>query len=117
MSVGGSLDSGSRYVKVDFAHDTASPLLITVQEADEILIQATVVLETAFDDAAATLDLGTVATPGCIFDTTELKPEKTGEFLSQATLTATLATTIQLVITPGTATQGDGYVFLHLAGV
>lgn len=111
------VEAAQRFLKVDFAHDTSSPLFIAIQATNELITESVVCVSTAFDDVAATLALGSVGDPTLIFDTTELKPKRIAQFESDEVISAAVATTIQLVITPGTSTTGAGFVLLTLKRV
>lgn len=106
-----------RTVRIPFSHDTPSPLLVAEQLALELITDSVVCVETAFDDVAATLVLGSVGVPGLIFDTTELKPARVAQYQNEGVLTALLTTTIQLTIAPGASTTGSGFVLLTLKRV
>ena len=106
-----------RCVYVAFSYTDSSPIAVTVQAAGELIVETDVVITTAFTDPAATLLLGSPATPGLVFDTNEVKPKKVGQFHSESIVTAVGATTIQIALSPGTSTAGAGFVLLKLKKV
>lgn len=114
---GGGLLNLERLIKVDFDYTSSSPISVATQDSDELITEADVVFTTAFDDAASTAALGTPSSPGLIFDTTELKPKRTGQSHSEEIFEAVAATAIQLTLNPGTSTTGEGFVVVQLQKV
>jgi hypothetical protein len=100
-----------RHVREDFTFATVSPLLVGTQAVDEMIVRTEVVITTAFDGPTAALLLGSIAVPGLVFDTNELKPKRLGQYESLEVFEApVLATAIRLTITSGGSSAGAGYV-------
>lgn len=107
-----------RSVRVAFAYNTPSPLYIATQATNEMIVRSDVIMAAAFDGATAALALGSPSTPGAIFDTTELKPKRVGQYQSQEVFQPPgTATDTQLTITSGGSSTGSGYVLLTLRKV
>jgi hypothetical protein len=98
----------------DFAFDTASPSVLAVLDTDSIVEWAQIIITTAFDDAAATLELGTPATPGAMMNAGDSDPTTPAVYGAESPLRAAAPATFRLTITPAAATQGAGYVLAKI---
>lgn len=104
---------GLSVVKVDFDYLTSSPLFIASLPSNACVLRADVVVTTDFDDNAATLALTTVSS-GDILSTSEIKPGKIGQYNTLEIFRPSVADTVQLSISPGSSTQGAGFVIVHI---
>lgn len=101
-------------VEVPFAFNTASPLAIRSMVAGETVINAEIQIITTFDDGAAALDLGTVATPGLIIPAANNIPGTVGVYRNDVNFPFAAPANVRLTITPGTSTQGSGIVVMQI---
>lgn len=103
---------GSSLIKVQFTF-TDGPSLIILPVSDGVtVVDSEVVIETAFDDVAATLSLGSVADSSLILSTNENKPSDIGNYGNQENFKFAITEQIRLYINPGTSTQGSGHVLI-----
>ena len=111
--VGQKLKAVSETVYFTFA--SPSPLTLVNLKAGDIIDEADVVITTAFDDIAATLEVGTVAIPGLVLPTNKINPTVLDRtFTSSVKHEIGLAEILRLTITPGTSTQGAGFVLFTI---
>jgi hypothetical protein len=99
-------------VTVNFQYDTPSPLTLFTVKAGDIIVNCEITITESFDDNSATLAVGTVANPSLIMPTNFSKPSKApiSVFGTEENFPFTGNDTIILTITPGTSSQGEGYV-------
>lgn len=98
--------------KVPFTYNTPSPLTVIAVTSADAIIDTELVIETAFDDPAATLQLGTFADIDLILPTNHNNPTQVGSYGTQCNFYFTVPDSIILTISPGTSTQGSGYILL-----
>jgi hypothetical protein len=108
---------GDGGVLVPFAFGDASPLVLTSIRTGNLVRDAEIVIEVAFDDGSATLALGTAASPGAILPTTKVDPSVVCTFATDENYVAPSDETVTLTLTPGASTAGSGYVLLHVRRV
>lgn len=113
VGAGGGVASNTDTIQVPFLFNTASPLLIRTMSAGETIVSAEIQITVPSDDLAATLELGTPGTPGLILDSTKPNFSAVGVYGTNVNFPFSGADTIQLTITPGTSTQGAGFVILQ----
>ncbi len=108
----GPSGAGSLFLKVQFTYtDGPSIIVLSVTDGDTI-VDSEVVIETAFDDVAATISLGSVADSSLILSTTENLPSALGNYGNQNNFKFALNEQIRIYINPGTSTQGSGHVLI-----
>ncbi len=100
------------YARVNFTYNTVSPLTIINLLAGDEIDTVKLVITTAFDDASATLSVGTVASPTLIFNA--VKANKAQQYSSFEHHTIGLAEILRLTINSGTSTQGAGYIIYRV---
>jgi len=100
--------------RIDFDFNSASPFTLFNLLADDTIDKVEVSITEAFDDPAATLELGTVANSSLIFSTSEIDPGQVADYVNDQNNVITLAEILRLLITPGTSTQGKGFVLLTI---
>ena len=108
--------TGTPFIKVSFAYNTPSPLLIISAVPGDCILQAELVITEAFDDPAATLSLGTSADNERIIAQADNDPTKERNFGSDENHIFTLNEWIRLYINPAAAMAGAGYVQLTKLG-
>jgi hypothetical protein len=108
---------GDGSVVVPFAFGDASPHIITSIKTGNIVKDAELVIEAAFDDASATLALGTAASPAALLPASKVDPTVECTFATDENYIAPVDETVILTITPGISTSGSGYVLLHVRRV
>jgi hypothetical protein len=103
--------TAERSVRVPFAFNTTSPLLIGTQSSNEMIVSTLVVVTVAFNGGAPTLQVGTAAAPGLVFTAGEVKPHNASQYETDEIVDAPLSSTaIRLTIAPSGSTVGAGYV-------
>ena len=101
-------------VEVSFAFNTASPLIIRGMLAGETVINAEIQINTAFDDPAATLELGIATDTDMIFTSSSNMPDTVGVYHNEVNYNFSSPDNIILTINPGVSTQGSGDVVLQI---
>jgi hypothetical protein len=100
--------------KVSFAFNTASPLVLGLVFVGQVLDRASLLITTAFNDAAATVQLGTSGTPGLIFGVADARPPFVGQYEHVALVQFAVNDVLQLLITPGASTLGAGILLFKI---
>ena len=98
----------------DFLHDDVSPITVTSLNADAIVEWVKLVITVPFDDAAATIEVGTPATPGAILSAVQSDPGNEAVYITDAPFRTIGATSLRLTISPAASTQGAGYVLARI---
>jgi len=93
-----------------FAFNTASPLVAIPVVNGESVLDTKIVITTVFDDPAAVLALGTIASPSVFIPAANNDPQTVGGYGSEENVNFTGAEAVRLTLTPGTSTQGAGYL-------
>lgn len=106
--------AAARSSVVPFAFNTASPLALSALIAGAKIVRAAIVISTPFDDGAATLSLGTPGSPALVLGPSDSLPGTAGQYETDLITTIGAADTLQLAISPGTSTQGAGFVFFEI---
>lgn len=103
-------------LSVAFAFNTASPLLLVPVFAGGIMARAQIQITTAFNDPAATLLLGTSASPSLVMGAADSDPSVVDSYDQSTMLTfpGPGADKLQLTISPGASTQGAGILYYEL---
>jgi hypothetical protein len=97
---------------IDFLFSDPSPIDFGVLAANDEVVNADLVIETPFDDPAATLTLGLTSAPGGILGSAFNDPQNAGTYNSQDNLRAAGADSLRLVISPAASTAGSGRVYV-----
>ena len=101
-------------LSIVFAFNTASPLVLIPVLAGGIISRAQIQITTLFDDPAATLLLGTSATPNLVMGASDSDPHVVGAYDMSTMITFPIIDKLQLTITPGASTQGVGVLYYEI---
>jgi len=101
------------YIKVPFQYNNASPKNVAIIPASAVVSQVDVIVTTAFNDANATLSLGTVANANLLLNTTDSKPFYTGTYAAMPGQLFLSDTWSVLTINPGSSTTGSGMIVIY----
>jgi hypothetical protein len=101
-------------VAVPFSFSTASPMILVVLAIGQILDRACVLIQTAFDGIAPTIQLGTFFDPGVILSTNEINAKAIGQYETNELVPITIADFLILTITPSTSTVGNAILFYKI---
>jgi hypothetical protein len=99
-------------LRLDFTFATASPAVVGAINAGDTVLTATVKIETGFTDVMATLELGTIATPGEFLATTDITASSADTYQNTEPFNYAAPETIQLGIVPGGSVAGAGFVIV-----
>lgn len=100
-------------VKVAFAYGDATPKLIHITAANEVIFSASIVILEPFNGVGAALQLGDVGDLSRLI--AQVDPLQVATFTFTPGFTYTEVTQLLLSITPGAgATQGKGFVLLKI---
>jgi hypothetical protein len=95
--------------RVPFTFISGSLVLQQVFPGD-IIDSAWVLIDTPFDDPAASILLGTTLAPGLIFGLGDVTSSVVDQYANQAVTEFALTEFLVLTISPGASTQGSGRV-------
>lgn len=88
---------------------SSGTLLLQQVLAGQVVERCSILITTVFDDPAATVALGTTASPNLLFGPSDVTLTILGNTYDQAALFKfPINDFLQLIITPGTSTQGAG---------
>ena len=91
-----------------FSFSSVSPFVIAPLLVGQTIEEAEIKIQIPFNDPASTLQLGTPATPGLLFSTSEVDPTIVAQFGTDENVPIPVAQTLQLLINAGVSTQGQG---------
>lgn len=100
--------------RVNFTFSTVSPLTLVTIAPGNTIYEVQVVITTPFDDPAATVTVGTVASPALVLQATDTKIQNTDQWLTEEAFVIALSEILRLTINPGASTQGAGYVLYRV---
>lgn len=101
--------------RVPFTFSSASPLTITTVQANDVIEEVVLVIETPFDDPAATVQIGTFANPSLVFAAVETDVTLAGgQFSNPLNEVAPVADSLILTLSPAASTAGSGYILFRL---
>ena len=102
----------SSFIKVSFTFtNTPSIIILSVVDGD-CIVDSEIVIETPFDDPAATLSLGSVANNSLILSTIENRPTIADNYGNEENFKFAISEQIRLYINAGASTQGAGYILI-----
>jgi hypothetical protein len=107
---------GETVVTIPFAYNTPSPLILLPVTALALVNRAAILIETAFDGPFASLALGTSVTPNLLLSAAENLPSLPGQYETDLITSSGGAGLLQLVISPGGSTMGNGFVLVKVKG-
>ncbi len=93
---------------------TASPAVVLAVKAGSTIDAIQLDVSTAFDDAAATIEVGITAAPGAIMSSTQNDPTEVALYVTNLPYFVLADTNLILTLTPGTSTQGAGYIIAKI---
>ena len=105
---------GSRIISMPFTFSSPSPVVVGPLSAGEYVMQTRVFLDTAFDDPAATIAVGTALAPNDLFAPSDIPLTETGTFVSDMTYGPSGSTNVTVTISPAASTVGSGVVFIFV---
>lgn len=109
---GSSGGAGETVVRVPFTYTSSSPLTLLSVAAGGAVNRVALVITTAFNDGAATLQVGTLFSPALLLAAGDNVPGVLGQYESDAVVGFVTAQAVVLTIAPGASTQGAGFVLL-----
>lgn len=99
----------------NFAYADATPSLLFEMPIDRRILKASIRLEEEFTGSGYALSIGTLLNPELILPSSAVGPGYTGTFETDSNVSFLVNTEIYLFITPGTSTQGSGFVSFTLS--
>jgi hypothetical protein len=99
---------------IPFSYLTASPLVLNALTAGQIIYRVTVIINVAFNDAAATMQLGTSTTPNLVFSSGDVNLIVIDQYDNEMFITIPSDDLFILTISPGTSTQGSGIIYYEI---
>jgi hypothetical protein len=106
------IDVTGDVLSASFSFSDISPLDFGEMSVGDVIYGAQVLIETAFDDAAASLSLGLVSAPGSILPSNTIDPPVVGTYGCDEVFSCGSGDAVRLQILPGTSTQGSGRVII-----
>ncbi|CAB4153421.1 hypothetical protein UFOVP623_32 [uncultured Caudovirales phage] len=101
------------WVKVPFTFSDASPKLITIIPANEVVTMVELIITTPFNDATSTISVGTNANPTELVNTTDNKPSILGSYTTSPGRIYLSDTHVVLTINPATSYTGSGMLNIY----
>lgn len=102
---------GGAVQPITFSYGDASGAIYTPSAAGTITV-ARVVIETPFNGAAPTLQIGTLAEPGAAMAATDNDPTSAGEYEVTADLHMAAGEPLRITVAPDGSTAGSGRIYL-----
>ncbi|MFI5300483.1 MAG: hypothetical protein ACHREM_20545 [Polyangiales bacterium] len=96
--------------KADFTFATPSPYVLATLAAGATLVQVSVTIATPFNDPAAFVELGTMASPGVVFEPGDVNVQVASTYVSLAPFSTPIPDHLVMLLSPAASTQGRGYV-------
>jgi len=96
-----------------FRFDDVSPKKLFTLPAGVKILTTQIKIKTAFNGAAPSLTLGTLATPNNYIDTFQNDPKTVEEYETNPLDELAVATDIYIFIVPSASTQGEGVVVIE----
>ena len=93
---------------VPFTYATPSPAIMVNLAPGNVIDVVEVTITTPFNDPAASISVGTVATPGLLLP--PISPVTLGTFGNDENFKVAIPEILRLTINPGASTQGAGYL-------
>jgi hypothetical protein len=87
---------------------TTGTLVLGAIAAGARFTRAAVVIDVAFDDPGASIQLGTSASPGLLLDVGSSRPSNPGQYDSDALVVVPAPDVLVLTVSAGTSTHGVG---------
>jgi hypothetical protein len=100
---------------IPFTFSTVSPLtLCPGLAAGDIIEEVEIVVTTAFDDPAATISVGTPASPSALFAPGDIDLSVVQEWGTDENLEIAVPDSLIMTISPAAASVGSGYAYVRL---
>lgn len=96
-----------------FSFSSASPLRLANLLAGSIVSRVVIEIVVPFNDPAATLQVGTVGTPGLFLGPTDNDPAVADQYSSEIVARILAPDQLILTINPGASVQGSGTVYFE----
>lgn len=101
------------YVKVPFSFDSVSPKNIAVIPGNAVVSEVNIVIVVPFNDATATLEVGTAANLTQLVTASDVTTNIAGSYLTMPGQIYLSDTHVILTINPGTSTTGNGMLIIN----
>jgi hypothetical protein len=111
---GGVVTPAVEYIKYPFTFLSATPQTVYTLITGEMVTDTELVIETVYDDNAATLSVGVAVDVELIIAIKGNDPTKLGNYGNNENYEFGVDTAILLTLAPGASTQGSGYVLLEV---
>jgi len=95
---------------VPFTFGDAIPTILFSLLAGDVLTECEVVIESGYDDVAATAQVGVLGDLGAVLSDSDIAPTLVGQYATMADRTSAVAETLLFTQAPGLSTVGSGYV-------
>ncbi len=102
-------------IVIPFAFDDSSPIAITTLAVAANISKVRTVIDTAFDDSASTITVGLPGNVGLLQMANENDTSAVASYETWPDLELPIGSELQIELTPGTSTQGEGKVIVTLS--
>lgn len=112
LGTGGS--STNNFVTIPFSYNSSTPVNILMMAANMLIYDCSIIIETAFNDPTSTLSVGDSGNPSRLMSSVDNSSTIENTYKTTPSHKYGSNTQVTLTITPGTSTQGSGYVVLTI---
>lgn len=102
---------GGSALTAPFTFASGSPVVLQAVAPGQVVTRALFVVETAFNDPAAYVELGTTTTPSSVFAPGNVDLAIEGQYETDLLTTFTIPDVFILTLSPGASTEGTGSVY------
>lgn len=101
-------------LEAPFSFASASPIVVAQVLPGNVVTRAVIVIETPFDDPAASVLLGTTTDPSLYFNASDSDPSVSGQYGSEQVLNVVLPDYLILTVQPSASSQGAGRLYYEM---
>jgi len=114
-STGGTAGiGGGGSVKIDWNYQSATPLTLFNLQPGDIVERVEVTVQTVWDSASPTIEIGVPADPDQIMTTLQNNIKKLGTYSVDDNHLFTASATLRAILDHDGATQGSGFILVYI---
>lgn len=101
-------------LETPFSFSSASPIVLAQLHPGNVMTRAVIVIDTPFDDPAATVLLGTTTDPSLYLGASDSDPGVSGQYGSEQVIDFGLPDYLILTVQPNASSQGVGRLYYEM---